>query len=110
MMPPLYEATRHGIVVGPSYILNNKGKPYPTSEALRVQVQRWCKEAGIPGKSSHGVRKAVAELMAEAGCTQHQIMAVMSHTQANTSEIYTKGAERRALAADGMQVLASLNW
>jgi integrase len=110
MMPPLYAATRYSKIIGPSYILNEKGKPFSSTEALRVRVQRWCKEAGIPDKSSHGVRKAVAELMAEAGCTQHQIMAVMSHTQGKTSEVYTKGVKRRILAADGMQALANLNW
>lgn len=110
MMPPLFEATRASKIVGPAYILNEKGQPFASTEALRVRVQRWCKAAGLPGRSSHGVRKAVAELMAESGCTQHQIMAVMSHTQAKTSEIYTKGAQRRILAADGVQALANLDW
>ncbi|WP_417255326.1 site-specific integrase [Celeribacter halophilus] len=110
MMPPLFEATRASKIIGPAYILNEKGQPFASTEALRVRVQRWCKAAGLPGRSSHGVRKAVAELMAESGCTQHQIMAVMSHTQAKTSEIYTKGAQRRILAADGVQALANLDW
>lgn len=110
MMQPLFDATRESKIIGPAYILNDKGRPFASTEALRVRVQRWCKEADIPGKSSHGVRKAVAELMAESGCTQHQIMAVMSHTQAKTSEVYTKGAERRILASDGIQALANLEW
>ena len=52
----------------------------------------------------------MGELLAEMGCSQHQIMAIMSHTQAKTSEIYTKGAERRVLATGGMQALATLDW
>lgn len=110
LLPPLYEATRASKVIGPAYILNEAGKPFKTTEALRTRVQRWCKSVGLAGRSSHGIRKAVAELMAEAGCTQHQIMAVMSHTQAKTSEVYTKGVQRRVLAADGIQALASLEW
>ena len=110
MLPPLVEATRASNVVGPSYILNDKGLPFTSVEALRVRVQRWCKAAGLDNRSSHGVRKAMAELMAEAGSSQHQIMAVMSHTQARTSEVYTKGVQRRGLAADGMQSLAALDW
>lgn len=110
MLPPLYEATRQSNVIGPSYILNPKGQRYKTMEPLRRQVQRWCKEAGISGKSSHGIRKAVGELMAEGGATQHQIMAVMAHTQAKTSEVYTKGAERRVLASDGIRALGDLKW
>ena len=79
-------------------------------EALRRMVQLWCAQAGLADRSSHGIRKAVAEMMAEAGASQHQIMAVMAHTQAKTSEIYTKGAARRILAADGMQALSALDW
>lgn len=110
MLPPLVEATRLSTVVGTSYILNEKGLPFTSVEALRVRVQRWCKAAGLEGRSSHGVRKAMAELMAEAGSTQHQIMSVMSHTEARTSEVYTKGVERRGLAADGLKSLAVLDW
>ncbi|WP_259998583.1 tyrosine-type recombinase/integrase [Leisingera sp. M523] len=110
MLPPLYEATRAGKVVGPSYILNSSGRPYKSTEGLRVRVQRWLKEAGITERSSHGIRKAMGELLAEEGCSQHQIMAIMSHTQAKTSEVYTKGAERRILATGGMQALATLDW
>lgn len=110
MLPPLIEATRLSTVIGPSYILNEKGLPFSSVEALRVRVQRWCKAAGLDGRSSHGVRKAVAELMAEAGSTQHQMMSVMSHKEARTSEVYTKGVERRGLAADGLKSLAALDW
>jgi integrase len=110
MLPPLFEATRAAKVIGPSYVLNENGQPFASTEALRVRVQRWCTTAGLSGRSSHGVRKAVAELMAESGCTQHQIMAVMAHTEARTSEVYTKGVQRRLLAADGIQALAALDW
>ena len=110
MLPTLFKATRAAKIVGPTYILNEKGKPFASTEALRVRVQRWCIAAGLSGRSSHGVRKAVAELMAESGCSQHQIMAVMAHTEARTSEIYTKGVQRRLLAADGIQALAALDW
>lgn len=110
MLPPLHRATRAAVVVGPTYLLSETGKPFTSVEALRVRVQRWCTAAGLPGKSSHGVRKAVAEMMAESGCTQHQIMAVMAHTQAKTSEVYTKGAARQILAADGIKALANLDW
>lgn len=108
MMPPLIAATRSSD--GPAYLLNDKGKPFASVEALRVRVQRWCSAAGIPDRSSHGIRKAVGELMAQSGCSQYQVMAVMAHTQAKTSEIYTKGVERQILAADGVKALAALDW
>ncbi len=110
MLPPLHTATRAAKIIGPAYLLNNKGQPYSSTEVLRRRVQEWCKQAGLEGRSSHGVRKAMAGLMAESGCTQHQIMAVMAHTEARTSEIYTKGVQRRLLATDGIRALANLDW
>lgn len=50
----------------------------------------------------------MAELMAESGATQHQIMSVMAHTEARTSEIYTAGVQRRALAEGGIAALGAL--
>lgn len=110
MLPPLYEATRASTIIGPAYILTKGGRPYSSAESLRNQVRRWCDDAGLANRTSHGIRKAMGELMAENGCSQHQIMAVMAHTQARTSEVYTRGAERRTLAADGMAALGALNW
>lgn len=110
ILPPLWEATRAAKVVGKAYILNDNGKPFASVEALRVRVQRWCTAAGIPGRSSHGIRKAMGNAMAEAGCTQHQIMAVMAHTQARTSEVYTRDVQRQVLAADAMRLLGGFKW
>lgn len=110
MLPPLIEATRASTVVGSSYILSVDGVPYKSTEALRNRIKKWCAQAGLENRSSHGVRKAMAAVMAEAGSSQHQIMAVMSHSQARTSEVYTKGVERRLLASEGLQALKALDW
>lgn len=110
MLPPLYNATRAMQLIGPTYLLSEKGQPFSSVEALRVRVQRWCAAAGLTERSSHGIRKAMAVWMANAGCTQHQIMAVMAHTQAKTSEIYTREANRQILAADGIKALSGLAW
>lgn len=110
LLPPLLAATRAMQVQGRSYLLTDHGKPFASAESLRNRVRKWCTTAGIEDRSSHGIRKAVAELLAEAGCTQHQIMAIMAHTQAQTSEIYTKGAQRRILSDDAMRALSALDW
>lgn len=110
MLPPLIEAVAVTQTKGDTYILTSRGKPFSSADSLRNQVRKWCDLAGLPERTSHGIRKATAEMMAEAGCTQHQIMAVMAHTQAKTSEIYTRGAQRRTLAKDAMSALSNLNW
>ena len=97
-------------MIGPTYLLTDQGKPFATPEALRNRVQKWCASAGLVNRSSHGVRKAVGDMLAEAGCTQHQIMDVMAHTQARTSEIYTKDVSRQNLAAAAMTLMSGFKW
>ncbi|MAE92913.1 MAG: hypothetical protein CMI67_25605 [Pelagibaca sp.] len=67
-------------------------------------------EAGLPkGRTQHGIRKGAAELLAAAGATQYEIMALMSHTQAQTSEIYTRKVERAGLAARAIERISCLD-
>ena len=97
-------------IVGPTYLLNEKGVPFGSPEVLRNRFRKWCDTAGLEGLSSHGVRKAAGHLLAQNGCSQHQIMAIHGHTEAKTSEVYTKGVERWTLAADAMRTLEDMEW
>lgn len=110
MVPPLYKATRATKVQGPTYLLNDKGKPFTSSDSFGQMFRRWCREAGLQNRSSHGIRKAAGHLLAQEGCSQYQIMAIHGHTQAKTSEIYTKGVERWRMAADAMKRLEGMDW
>ncbi|VCU58238.1 Phage related integrase [Tritonibacter mobilis] len=110
MLPPLYRATRAGAVIGDTYLLNNKGKPFSSPDSLGQMFRRWCGEAGLKGRSSHGIRKAAGHLLAQEGCSQYQIMSIHGHTQAQTSEIYTKGVERWRMASDAMKRLEGMDW
>lgn len=103
MAPQLLNELRSATIEGPTYLLTTYGKPYKTPESFRRMVQAWTTQAGMEGRSQHGVRKAMGELLAESGCSQHQIMAVMAHTKPNTSAIYTQNADRRRLAALAME-------
>jgi integrase len=110
MMPPLQRATRSASVIGETYLLTEYGKPFKSPEGLRNRLRKWCDEAGLQGLSSHGIRKATGHLFAHEGCTQYQIMTIHGHTQAKTSEVYTKGLERWRLAADAMKKLEGMEW
>lgn len=110
MAPPLFKATRSTTVQGATYLLNDKGQPFSTPDSLGQMFRRWCREAGLKGRSSHGIRKAAGHLLAQEGCSQYQIMAIHGHTQAKTSEIYTKGVERWRMAADAMRRLEGMEW
>lgn len=104
--PQLLHELRAAKVEGKTYLLSQHGRPYRSPEGLRNMVQAWTGQAGLENRSQHGVRKALGELLAEAGCSQHQIMSVMAHTKPATSAIYTEKADRRrmaALAMDGIK-------
>lgn len=73
-------------------------------------MQTWCRDAGLTGLSSHGIRKAAGHLMALHGATQYEIMAVHGHANASSSEVYTKGVERQRLAERANSRLASIDW
>jgi integrase len=110
LLPPLWRATRAQKVIGAAYVLSDHGRPFKSPDSLRNAVRRWCDDAGLTERSSHGIRKALAEMLAELGCTEMQIMAVLAHTQPKTSAIYTKGANRTKLAGEAMTILEAINW
>ncbi|WP_370286896.1 tyrosine-type recombinase/integrase [Pseudooceanicola nanhaiensis] len=110
ILPPLLRATRGMTVQGEAYILNERGRPFKNSETLRTRVRRWCDQAGLEERSSHGVRKAMATLLSEAGCSDKQVGAILSHSKAATTAIYTESAQRRILSADAMDALRGLEW
>lgn len=75
-------------------------------KALGMRMQDWTAQAGIvPGYTLHGLRKTLGKLLAEGGATTRQIMAILGHSDIAHAELYTREAEQRKLAIDGMGVL-----
>ena len=62
--------------------------------------------AGLPELCvTHGLRKAAARRLAEAGCTTKEIAAITGHTTLQEVERYTKAAEQRRLARTAIRRL-----
>lgn len=74
-----------------------------SEKALGTMIRLAARDAGIE-KSAHGLRKARAISLAEAGATVHQIAAWTGHKTLKEIENYTKKAERRR-AVMGSSVL-----
>lgn len=56
-------------------------------------------EAGLPAHcSAHGLRKAAARRLAEAGCTAHEIAAITGHASIAEVQRYTRAADQSRLA------------
>lgn len=103
LLPPLRLATRAPKVQGETYLLGKGGKPYASGDSASAMFKRWCVAAGIGHLSAHGVRKGLAEILAELGCSQYEIMAILGHSEAKTSEVYTRRVERWKLALGAME-------
>lgn len=105
--PPLAKALDGPAAGDFIYLLNAHGKPF-SSKGFGSKFKTWVTEAGIPHLSMHGIRKGQGAILAEYGCTPHEIMAILGHTNTTTGEIYTRSADRISLAKSGMDKLS--NW
>jgi integrase len=86
-------------------LLTKSGKPYSAND-FTDQFRRWCDAAGLPKDCHfHGLRYCAAKMLAEAGCTPHQIAAITGHKTLAMVQKYSKAAEQRRLATEAMAKL-----
>jgi integrase len=80
-------------------IINTEyGKPY-TVDGFSDWMRDAITTAGLPlDCQPHGLRKAAGRRLAEAGCTAHEIMAVLGHKTLAEAERYTRDADQSQLA------------
>jgi integrase len=85
-------------------LLTQFGKPF-TANGFGNRMRKWCTAAKLPDCTSHGLRKAAARRMAEAGCTNKEIMAITGHKTDREVTRYTKAADQIRLADRAMEAL-----
>jgi len=105
MMAPLAEIIAASPTGDLAYLVTDFGSPFAIAGFGNWFRER-CNEAGLPGLSAHGLRKAGATRAAEAGATAHQLMAIFGWRSLAEAELYTKAAERKSLAASAMHLMA----
>jgi integrase len=102
---PLHPALAAIIAEAPAgnltFLVTDQGKPY-SAAGFGNWFRDQCRAAGVHGCSAHGLRKAAARRLAEAGCTAHEISAVTGHASLREVARYTEAADRRKLAASAM--------
>jgi enterobacteria phage integrase len=90
---------RKGVVI----VLTQFERPF-TQAGFGNWMADTINRAGLPKRCvAHGLRKAAARRLAEAGCTVHQIAAITGHRTLKEIARYTERAERSALADDAME-------
>ena len=94
-----------------TFLETDLANPFASSKSFANKIQDWTRQAKLPkGRTQHGIRKGAAELLAAAGATQYEIMCLMAHTEAKTSEIYTKRVERAGLAATAIHKMSAIDF
>jgi integrase len=105
ILPPLrrsIDATPAGHLV---YLVTAFGRPRSV-KAFGNWFKRRCREAGVDDDlSAHGLRKCGARRCAEAGATEHQLMALFGWESTKQVAIYTKKASRARLESAAAPLL-----
>jgi integrase len=82
-----------------TFLMTEQGRPF-TAAGFGNWFRDQCNAAGI-SKSAHGLRKAGATRLAEAGATDHEIMAWGGWKTLAEVKRYTEAANRKRLALQG---------
>jgi len=91
-----------------TFLLTDQGKPY-TAAGFGNWFRDQCRAARLCGCSAHGLRKAAARRLAEAGCSTHEIAAITGHASLKEIARYTEAADRRRLAVSAMAKVRTLS-
>jgi integrase len=82
-----------------AFLVNDHGCPL-TAAGFGNAFRDWCELAGV-SKRAHGLRKAGAARLAEAGATDFEIMSWGGWKTLSEVQRYTKEANRKRLALSG---------
>jgi integrase len=105
IMPELERALALVPRTNMTFLLTARGAPF-SKEGFGNWMRKRCDEAGLPQCSSHGLRKLTATRLANAGCSDRMIMAVLGHRSVSEVSRYTKARNQVSLAEQAMQMLS----
>jgi len=105
MHPALEEVIAASAAGNMTFLVTAYGKPF-TAAGFGGWFRECCDGAGLPQCSAHGLRKAAARRLAEAGCTPHQIGSITGHKTLKEIERYTRAVEQGRLADSAMATVA----
>jgi integrase len=85
-----------------TFLVTKSGKQFSGTD-FDEQFRAWCNEAGLPTDCYfHGLRASGCTILADAGCSAHEIAAWSGHMTLKEVERYTKSADQKRLAASGL--------
>lgn len=107
---PLHPTLQAELALAPAdtmtFLMTEHGRPFASSASFGNKMRDWCNQAGLPHCTAHGLRKAAARRLAEAGCTNQQIKAITGHVTDSEVSRYTAAANQAHLADQAMLAVA----
>ncbi len=95
--PQLVAAIQACMPSGLSILESKWGRPW-VKESYGNTFHEWAKVAGV-NKNSHGIRKLAATRVADAGASEHEMMALFGWKDPAMARVYTRSANQTRLAA-----------
>lgn len=90
---------RHALL----FVTHGKGRGYSPA-AFGNWFKDQCRAAGLPKRAAaHGLRKAGATRLANAGATEFEVMAFLGHKTPDEARTYVKAADRQRLADSALE-------
>lgn len=77
------------------YLLHAYGERWANGDSFGNWFRDRCREAGLPQCSPHGLRKIGAVRAAEAGASEHELMAMFGWENADMARVYTRKAAQK---------------
>ena len=104
---PLHDALRRELALArrehQTILVTAFGQSF-TVKGFGQMISSAIREAGLPRRcKAHGLRKAAARRLAEAGCSASEIAAITGHKTLAEVERYTRAADQERLARQAMQ-------
>ncbi|MBY0569099.1 MAG: tyrosine-type recombinase/integrase [Hyphomonadaceae bacterium] len=84
-----------------TFLTTAYGKPF-SAAGFGNWFRGACDKAGLSKRSAHGLRKAAARRLAEAGCSSKEIAAITGHKTLSEVERYTASADQERMAREAI--------
>ena len=88
-----------------TFLLTSRGHPWKNGNSFGNVFKDYCRVAGLENCSAHGLRKAAAVMLIEAGCTAAEAASITGHDSLNMLEHYARERDRKVLATSAIQKL-----
>jgi integrase len=79
------------------FLVTSAGAPF-SAGGFGNSFSAWCREAGLPQCSAHGLRKAACRRLAEIGCSAPEIASISGHKTLREVQRYIEEANQAHLA------------